>query len=91
MSAIDFFWNGLAQNSVKLIPDGLAVSRRRTRPASINIGRSVGLRKTIVALGRCSPNDCAKHFEIHHDGHNFTAAARFHQLLINWLIAPTFL
>jgi hypothetical protein len=86
-----FFWNGLAQNSVELIPDGLAVSRRRTRPASVNIGRSVGLRKTIVALGRGGSDDCAKHFEIHHNGHNFAAAARFHQLLINWLIAPTFL
>jgi hypothetical protein len=77
--------------SIELIPDGLTVSRRRSRPAPIRIGRSVGLRKTIVALGRCSPNDCAKHFEVYDDGNNFAATARFHQLLIDGLIAPTFL
>jgi hypothetical protein len=63
--------------SIELIPDGLAVSCRCTRPAPIRIGRSVGLRKTIVVLGRCSPNDYAKYFEIDHNGHNFAAAARF--------------
>jgi hypothetical protein len=73
-----------------LIPYWLAVSRWCTRPTFINIGRAIGLRKTIVALRRCSSNDYAKHFEVDHDGHNFAAAARFHQLLVNRLIAPTF-
>ena len=76
---------------VELIPDGLAVSRRRSRPAPIRIGRSVGLRKQTVALRRGGSDDSAKHFEIHHFGNDIAAAARFHQLLINWLIAPTFL
>jgi len=33
----------LFHDSIKLIPDGLAVSRRRTRPTSIHVGRSVCL------------------------------------------------
>jgi len=78
-------------NLIELVPNGLAVSRRCTCPASINIGRPIGLRKTIVALGRGSPNNYAKHFEIDHDGHNFAAAARFHQLLVDRLIAPALL
>jgi hypothetical protein len=79
------------KKSIELVPDGLAVSRRCTRPASVNIGRTIGLRKTIVALGRGGANNGAKHFEVDHDGHNFAAAARFHQLLVDRLIAPTFL
>jgi hypothetical protein len=73
-----------------LIPDGLTVSRWRTRPTFVHIGWSVGLRKTIVALRRCSPNNYAKHFEVDHDGHNFAAAARFHQLFVDRLIASAF-
>jgi hypothetical protein len=64
--------------SIKLIPYRLAVSRRCTRPASVNIGRAIGLRKTIVALCRCSSNDYAKHFEVYDDGNNFAATARFY-------------
>ncbi len=64
--------------SIELIPNGLAVSRRRTRPASVNIRRAIGLRKTIVALCRCSSNDYAKHFEVYDDGNNFAAAAGFY-------------
>ncbi len=77
-------------DSIELVPYGLAVSRWRTRPASVNIGRTVGLRKTIVALGRGGSYDDAKHFEINHDGNDFAAAARFHQLFVDRLIAPTF-
>jgi hypothetical protein len=80
-----------SKTSVELILNGFSVSRRRTCPASINIGRPIGLRKTIVALGRGGANNYAKHFEIDHDGHNFAAAARFHQLLVDRLIAPTLL
>jgi len=76
--------------SIELIPYWLTVSCRCTRPAPIRIGRSVGLRKTIVALGRGSINDYAKHFEVDHDGNDFAAAARFYQLLIYRLIATTF-
>jgi hypothetical protein len=75
-------WIGLyikyLAKSIELIPNGLAVSRRCTRPASVNISRAIGLRKTIVALRRCSPNDCAKHFEVYDDGNNFAATARFY-------------
>ena len=78
-------------NLIELVPNGLAVSRRCTRPTFVNIGRAIGLRKTIVALRCGGSDDYAKHFEIHHNGHNFAAAARFYQLLINGLIAPTFL
>jgi hypothetical protein len=75
---------------IELVPNGLAVSRRRTRPAPVHIGWAVGLRKTIVALRRGGPNNYAKHFEIHHNGNNFAAAARFHQLFVDRLIAPAF-
>jgi hypothetical protein len=78
------------EGSIKLIPNGLAVSCRRTCPAFIHISRPVGLRKTIVALSRGSFNDYAKHFEFYHDGHNVAAAARFYQLLIYRLVAPAF-
>lgn len=63
---------------VELIPDGLAVSRRRTRPALIRIGQAVGLRKQTVALRRGGSDDSAKHFEIHHFGNDIAAAARFY-------------
>jgi hypothetical protein len=76
---------------IELIPNGFAVSRRCTRPTFVNIGRAVGLRERIVALGRGGSDDGAKHFEVDHDGHNFAAAARFHQLLVDRLIAPTLL
>jgi hypothetical protein len=62
---------------VELIPDGLAVSRRRTRPTFVNIGRSVGLRKQTVALRRGGSDDSAKHLEIHHFGNDIAAAAGF--------------
>jgi hypothetical protein len=68
----------------------LTVSGWCPGPTFINVGRTIGLRKTIVALGRGGFNDYAKHFEVDHNGHNFAAAARFHQLLVNRLIAPTF-
>jgi hypothetical protein len=74
-----------------LIPNGLAVSRWRTRPTFVNIGRTIRLRKTIVALRRSGPNDNAKHFEIHHVGNDISAAARFYQLLVDWPVAPAFL
>ena len=74
-----------------MIPNGLAVSRRRTRPASVNISRAIGLRKTIVALRRGGSDDYAKHFEIDHNWNDFAAAARFYQFLINGLITSTFL
>ncbi len=80
-----------SQTSVELIPDGLAVSRRRTRPTFVNIQRSVGLRERIVALRRGGANVDAKHFEVDHDGNNFAAAPRFHQLLVDRLITPTLL
>jgi hypothetical protein len=67
-----------SKKSVELILNGFPVSRRRTRPTFVNIGRTVGLRKTIVALGRCSSNDYAKHFELYDDGNNFAATARFY-------------
>jgi hypothetical protein len=76
------------QNSIELVPDGLAVSRRRTRPTFVNIQRSVGLRERIVALRRGGANNGAKHFEVHHNGNHFAAAARFHQLLVDRLVAP---
>jgi hypothetical protein len=88
--AIEFFLECFSTKSVELILNGFPVSRRCTRPASVNIGRSVGLRKTIVALGRGGSDDGAKHFEVDHDGHNFAAAARFHQLLVDRLVAPAF-
>jgi hypothetical protein len=67
-----------SKKSVELILNGFPVSRRRTRPTFVNIGRAVGLRKTIVALRRGGFNDDAKHFEVDHDGHNFAATARFY-------------
>jgi hypothetical protein len=79
------------QRILELVPDGLAVSRRRTRPTFVNIQRLVGLRERIVALRRGGANNDAKHFEVDHDGHNFAAAARFHQLLVDRLIAPALL
>jgi len=84
-------FNSIQFNSIELVPDGLAVSRRRTRPTFVNIQRSVGLRERIVALRRGGANNGAKHFEVDHDGHNFAAAPRFHQLLVDRLIAPTLL
>ena len=81
MTAIDFFleWSAQIQiQLVELIPDGLAVPRWRTRPAPIHIGRSVGLRKTIVALGCGGLDNCAKHFEVNHDGNDVAAAAGFY-------------
>jgi hypothetical protein len=68
----------IGQYSVELIPNGLAVSGRRSRPAFVNIGRAIGLRKTIVALRGCGSNNYAKHFEIHHVGNDIAAAARFY-------------
>jgi hypothetical protein len=76
--------------SIELVPYGLAISSWRTRPAPVHIGRTVGLRKTIVALRRGSPNNYAKHFEINHDGNDFAAAARFHQFFVDRLIASAF-
>jgi hypothetical protein len=73
-----------------LILDGFPVSRRRARPTLIHVCGSVRLRKTIVALGRGGFNDCAKHFELDHNGHNVAAAARFYQFLVYRLIAATF-
>ena len=66
------------QVALKLIPNGLAVSRRRTRPAPIHIGRSVGLRKTIVALGCGGFDNYAKHLEVNHNGNDVAAAACFY-------------
>jgi hypothetical protein len=66
------------KKSVELIPNGLAVSGRRSRPAFIDIKRPVGLRKTIVALRGCGSNNYAKHFEIDHVGNDIAAAARFY-------------
>jgi len=68
----------IGQYSVELIPNGLAVSGRRSRPAFIDIKRPVGLRKTIVALRGCGSNNYAKHFEINHVGNDIPAAARFY-------------
>jgi hypothetical protein len=82
------FLECFSKNSVELILNGFPVSRRCACPASVNIGWSVGLRKTIVALGRGSPNNYAKHFEVDHDGNHFAATARFHQLLVDRLVAP---
>ena len=76
--------------SIELIPNRLSVSRWCTRPTFIHICGSVCLRKTIVSLGRGGFNNYAKHFEVDHDGHNFAAAARFHQLRVDGLIAATF-
>jgi hypothetical protein len=76
--------------SIELIPNGLAVSRWCTCPTFIHVGRAVRLRKTIVVLGCGSFNNYAKHFEVDHNGNNFAAAARFHQLLIQRLITATF-
>jgi|Laugrefbdmm110sn_1035136.scaffolds.fasta_scaffold80072_1 hypothetical protein len=75
---------------IELISYGLTVSRRCACPAPVHIGWAVGLRKTIVALCRGGPNNYAKHFEIDHSGHNFAAAARFHQFLVDRLIASAF-
>jgi len=61
-----------------LIPNGLAIAGRCSRPALINIRRAVGLRKTIVALRRGGPNNDAKHFEIDHVGNDVAAAAGFY-------------
>jgi len=77
--------------SIELILNGYTVSRRRTSPTFVNIQRPVGLRERIVALRRGGANVDAKHFEVDHDGHNFAAAPRFHQLLVDRLIAPTLL
>lgn len=71
------FGMGLATKLIELIPNGLAVSRWRTRPAPIRIGRSVGLRKTVVALGCGGSDDYAKYFEIYHFGNDIPAAAGF--------------
>lgn len=76
--------------SIELIPYWLAVSRWCARPTLIHVCGSVRLRKTIVALGRGGFNDCAKHFEVDHNGHNVAAAARFYQFLVYRLIAATF-
>lgn len=76
--------------SIKLVANGFPVSRWCTRPTFVNIQRSVGLRERIVALRRGGANNGAKHFEVDHDGHNFAAAARFHQLLVDRLVAPAF-
>jgi hypothetical protein len=84
-----FFWSW--QKSIELIPNGLTVSRRRSRPAPVHIGRTVSLRKTIVALGGCGSNNYAKHFEINHVGNDITAAARFYQLFIDRPVAPALL
>ena len=76
--------------SIELILDGFPVSRRCTCPTFVHVCGSVRLRKTIVALGCCSFNDCAKHFEVDQNGHSVAAAARFHQLLVDGLVATTF-
>ena len=76
--------------SIELIPNRPTVSRWCTRPTFIHVCGSVCLRKTIIALGCGGFNDYAKHFEVDHDGNDFAAAARFHQLLVDGLIAPTF-
>lgn len=68
----------IGQYSIELISDGLAVSRRCSRPASVHIGWAVGLRKTIVALRGCGSNNYAKHFEIDHVGNDVAAAAGFY-------------
>jgi hypothetical protein len=68
--------------SIELIPNGLAISRWCTCPAFIHICRSVCLPETIVLLGCGSFNNYAKHFEVDHNGYDFAAASRFHQLLI---------
>ena len=76
--------------SIELVPYGLAISSWRTRPAPVHIGRTVGLRKTIVALGGCGSNNYAKHFEIDHVGNDIAAAARFNQLFVDRPVAPAF-
>ena len=72
----------LKRMSIELIPNGSAISRWRTRPTFIHVGRSVRLRKTIVVLGRGGFNNYAKHFEVDHNRYDFAAAARFHQFFI---------
>jgi hypothetical protein len=68
----------------------LTVSGWCPGPTFINVGRTIGLRKTIVALGRGGFNDYAKHFEVDQDGNDVASAARFHQFLINRLVASAF-
>jgi len=74
--------------SIKLVANGFPVSRWCTRPAFIHIEWLVGLSEGVIALGRGGSDDGAKHFEVDHDGNHFAAAARFHQLLVDRLVAP---
>jgi hypothetical protein len=80
----------MLSKSIEIILYGFPVARRRPRPAFIHIGRTICLRKTIVALGRGGFDNYAKHFEVDQDGHNISSAARFHQLLVDGLGATAF-
>ena len=79
-------------HSIKLIPNGLAVSRRRARPTFIHVQWTVCLSERIVALGRCGANDSAKYFVVDQVWNDRTAAARLNQLLVDRLVlvAPAF-